>query len=98
MGQIRRTVSLSTELHDAVSLLAADRGESFSAVVEMALRENPLVRDSVELVRMEAKIEDYGIRPGKDTPFRSRVLENLKAASASGESPPKPRRRGAVRP
>jgi hypothetical protein len=98
MSATRRTISLSLELDAAICGLASERGESVSALVETLLREHALVQDSIELGRMEAKIVDFGIRPGKNSPLRKVFEEALKRPSPSGEAAPKTRRKEAARP
>ena len=98
MTQVRRTVSLSEELAIVTNQMAFDRHESLSAFFEMLLREHPLVAKQIELVRMDAELEDYGVRPRKGTRGYELMLRHLTPASASGEEPPKPRRKGSAHP
>ena len=98
MTQVRRTVSLSRELDVNLSFIARHRGESLSALMEMLLREHPIVSKQIEMSRFEDSIDDYGLRPRKGTPMYEMLTRAPVQASASGEAPPKTRRKGAAQP
>lgn len=67
----RMTVSLSGELLGALDALATARGESRSALVEVLLREHPLITGQVQAIR--------GIRSG-------RSLDKLLAVADQGKA------------
>src|SRR5262245_43075998 len=98
MTQVRRTVSLSVELAAVLNQMAFDRKESTSALIEMLLREHPLVARDVDLMRMEADIEDFGVRPRKGSPLYELMTRPRPTASASDAEPPKTRRKGTAHP
>lgn len=95
MTAIRRCVSLSPELDGALMALGATRNESVSALVETLLREHPLVRESVEMGRLEAALPDGPWAfPSAGSPLRAILKEAAAKASASGARPPsRPRRK-----
>lgn len=53
MPAAKISISLSAELNAVLDLLALKTGRAKSSVIEMALRENPLVAKYVEIVRLE---------------------------------------------
>jgi len=58
------SISLSNELDQALEVLAVRSGRPKSAVIEMALRENPLVAHYIEVVRAEFRTEPIAV-PGR---------------------------------
>lgn len=98
MTQVRRTVSLSLEFDVNFAILAEKRSESFSSLLEMLLREHPLVIKEIEAGRLEESIEDFGIIPRKGSPAREALDARMKEAAASGGESPKSRRKGAPQP
>jgi len=98
MTQVRRTVSLSQELDVNFAILARRRNESFSSLLEMLLREHPLVAKEIEHGRLEESIEDFGIVPRKGSPLRELMEARMRDASASGGESPNKRRKGASQP
>lgn len=98
MTQVRRTVSLSHELDVNVAFLSKKRRESYSALLEMLLREHPLVNKEIEQGRLEDSIEDFGLIPSQRSPLRAVMAARLKEADASGGASPKTRKKGATQP
>jgi hypothetical protein len=98
MTQVRRTLSWSRELDVNLNVLARKRHESLSALLEMLLREHPLVNREVEQGRLEDSIEDFGLVPSTRSPMRAIMEARMKEADASGEGSPKTRKRGASQP
>jgi hypothetical protein len=98
MTQVRRTVSLSRELDVNLSFIARQRGESLSALLEMLLREHPLVDKEIQDGRLEDSFEDFGIRPRKGTRVHEMLTARSPPPSSSGAAPPTPRKKGAAHP
>lgn len=98
MTQVARTVSISMELDVNLRVLMRKRNESLSSLVELLLREHPLVDKEIQQGRLEDSIEDFGIVPRKGSPLRDLMEARMKEDAASGAAPPKPRRKSAVRP
>ena len=82
MSQVRRTISLSVELDDALVALALGRGESVSALLETLLREHGLVRHSVEMGRLEPKGVGVMAAPGRMSRLRKPIKLAPKRPSA----------------
>ena len=61
MTSAKMSISLSHELDQALDVLAARTGRPKSAVIETALRENPLVAKYIEVVRAEAHAEPMAV-------------------------------------
>jgi len=61
MPAAKLSISLSPELDQALDVLAARAGRPKSAVIEMALRENPLVMKYVEAARLEEHAEPTAV-------------------------------------
>jgi hypothetical protein len=75
MTVARRCLSLSIELDSALLTLSLERSQSISSVVEMLLREHPLVREGIEIDRMERHMPSVmaasGRRLRKKATFRA---------------------------
>ncbi len=96
MTVVRRCVSLSFELDQALVSLATSRRESVSALVETLLREHKLVRDDIELGRLEMALPDGPwALPGPGSHLREILKEAEAKASTSGAKPPSRSRRKA---
>lgn len=98
MTQIRRTISWSRELDVNLSVLSSKRHESLSALLEMLLREHPLVNAEIEQGRLEDSIEDFGLVPRKGTAMRELMESRMREAGASGGESPNKRRKGGAQP
>jgi hypothetical protein len=98
MTQVRRTISLSQELDVNFAILARRRNESFSSLLEMLLREHPLVSKEIEHGRLEESIEDFGLVPRKGSQLRELMEARMREAAASGAESPNRRRKGATQP
>jgi len=63
MTLTRTSLSLSIELDQALDVLVARSGQPKSRLVEVLLRENAMVAQAVESVRLEAQTEPVAV-PG----------------------------------
>jgi hypothetical protein len=76
MTVARRCLSLSIELDSALLTLSLQRRQSISSVVEMLLREHALVREGIEIDRMERQMPSVMAASGR----RLRKKASIKAA------------------
>ena len=81
MPAVRRTLSLSMELDDALVALSLGRGESVSAMVETLLREHGLVHEAVEIGRLELKAPNLAAVPARSSSLRKSVKVAAKRPS-----------------
>ncbi len=61
MPAAKLSISLSPEVDQALDVLAARSGRAKSALIEVALRENPLVAKYIEVVRAELYAEPAAV-------------------------------------
>ena len=65
MPVARTSISISLELDQALLLLMARTGQPKSNVIEMILREHPMVQHEIETIRLELRVKDVvAIGPG----------------------------------
>jgi hypothetical protein len=62
MTVVRTSISMSLELDQALGILVARTGQPKSKVIEMLLRENSLIQDAVETMRLEFKTTPAAVR------------------------------------
>jgi len=81
MTASKLSISLAPEVDRALELLAARSRQAKSALIEVALRENPLVTKYIEIVRAEMHAEPNAI-PGRE------IRESAKARRAVQRTSP----------
>jgi hypothetical protein len=77
----RRCLSLSIELDSALLVLSIQRRESISSVVEMLLREHPLVHDGIEIGRMEESLPNVMAASGRPIGKKNAIKAGSQRAS-----------------
>ena len=61
MAASKLSISLAPEVDQALDVLAARSGQAKSALIEVALRENPLVSKYIQIVRAEMHAEPAAV-------------------------------------
>lgn len=81
MAVARRCLSLSIELDSALLVLSIERRESISSVVEMLLREHPLIREGIEIDRMEQHMPNVMAASGRPIGKKAAIKAGSQRAS-----------------
>ena len=68
MTVARCSISVSLELDQALGILVARTGQPKSKVIEMLLRENPMIQNEVEVMRLEFKTTPVAVPGRKGAP------------------------------
>ena len=79
MAVARRCISISFELDQVLDALVAGTGQPKSRLIEILLRENPVIKREVDSLRLELKVKTSplavpGKRPGLGA-FRAKPVE-----------------------
>jgi hypothetical protein len=79
MPVARRSISISFELDESLEVIAIHKQLPKSKVIEMLLREHPLVRKQVELGRLEENISVFAVSSRHHLPRAKRVKARQQA-------------------
>ena len=73
MPVARRSISLSFELDQTLGAIALQKRLARSKVIELLLREHPLVKDTIEDIRLEERVSVFAVRSNKP-PARAKAV------------------------
>jgi len=74
MPVARCSISISFELEQALGVLALSKRLPKSKVIELLLREHPLVKDTIEDIRVEERVSVFAVRSNRP-PNRARAVK-----------------------
>jgi len=80
MAASKLSISLAPEVDQALDVLAARSGQAKSALIEVALRENPLVAKYIEVVRAEMHAEPAAV-PRREVRAKAKAQRTAPRAS-----------------
>ena len=73
MPVARWSVSISFELDQAMDSLVAAYGQPKSALIEMLLRENPVVKKTIDSIRQELEVSPIAVPGTRSRPRPTKV-------------------------